>query len=341
MLSRRDFIGRFAFAAAGSATMAQTVLADDAPVDLSQHTDQRPLYVSTWPFGKAVNEQALKAHQNGADRLGAIEQGIWVAEEDAANASVGLGGTPNADGVVQLDSCIMDGPGQRAGSVAAIEDVLHPISVARKVMEDTPHVMLAGAGAKKYALENGFEKADLLTPERERAWKEWKKEQKALKRANEDNHDTITLLSLDADGNLAGGCSTSGWGYKIPGRVGDSPIIGGGLYVDNEIGACGATGKGENVMRYCASFLAVEFMRMGLDPQSACIATIERLARVDPEGLDLSIFFIAIDKQGRFGAAGVGNGFKYAVTTPQFSQLRQSAALGDNKKDVVEGGNMH
>lgn len=327
MLSRRNFFGRFAAAAAGGAAVAKDAAAD-APADLSRRSARRPLYVSTWAFGKAVNDKALEAQQNGADRLGAIEAGVWVAEEDAANSSVGLGGTPNADGAVQLDACIMDGPGHRAGSVAALEDILHPISVARKIMEDTPHVMLAGTGARQYALANGFEKTNLLTPEREKAWKEWRKVQRQKTRADEDNHDTITLLSLDADGNLAGGCSTSGWGYKIPGRVGDSPIIGGGLYVDNEVGACGATGKGENIMRYCASFLCVEFMRMGLDPQSACIATIRRLARIDPEGLDLSIFFIALDKQGRFGAAGVGEGFDYAVTTPESSRLYRSAALG-------------
>ncbi len=336
MVSRRDFMGQVALAAAGGASLGAAKL-EATPVDLSQMTDQRPLFVSTWPFGQAVNDRALAVKQGGGSLLDAVEQGIWVAESDADNASVGLGGIPNAEGVVQLDACIMDGPGHRAGSVAAIEDIEHPISVARRVMDNTKHVMLAGAGARTFALEEGFPEVDLLSEKQRRNWEAWKKKQEAPP-VGPDNHDTIALLALGEDGRISGGCSTSGWGYKLPGRVGDSPIFGGGLYVDNEVGAAGSTGLGENVMRYCATFMTVEFMRLGLDPQSACIATIQRLARTDPRGMDLSIFFIALDKQGRFGAAGVANGFQYAVTTPQQSGLFHSAALGDGKK-VPEGGN--
>jgi len=331
-------MGRFAVAAAGGvaggASLAGRLEATN--VDLSQMTDQRPLFVSTWPFGKDVNDQALKTHQQGGSLLDAVEQGIWVAEADADNASVGLGGIPKAGGVVQLDACIMDGPEHRAGSVSALEDILHPISVARRVMEKTPHVMLTGAGARQFALEEGFEETNLLTEKRRKEWQKWKEKNKR----ETENHDTIALVALGEDGNISGGCSTSGWGYALPGRVGDSPIIGGGLYVDNEIGAAGSTGLGENVMRYCATFMVVEFMRLGLDPQSACIATIERIARTDPRGMDLSVYFIALDKKGRFGAAGVGDGFKYAVTTPGQSQLLHSAALGTGR-NASEGGNVH
>ena len=329
-------MGQTALAASG-AWLGAAGRAAAAPVDLSQMTDQRPLFVSTWPFGQTVNERALAVGQAGGSLLDAVEKGIWVAESDADNASVGLGGIPNAAGVVQLDACIMDGPGHRAGSVAALEDIEHPISVARRVMDRTPHVMLAGAGARRFALEEGFAQVDLLTEQRRLAWEAWKEKQQAPQ-VGPDNHDTITLLALGEDGHISGGCSTSGWGYKLPGRVGDSPIVGGGLYVDDEVGAAGSTGLGENVMRYCATFMTVEFMRLGLDPQSACIATVERLARTDPKGMDLSVFFIALDKQGRFGAAGVADGFEYAVTTPQQSGLMRSAALGDGTQ-MPEGGN--
>ena len=255
-LSRRRFMRETALAA-GGLDLAGTARAErDIPMNTA-----RPLFISTWPFGKAANEQSLRTAEQGGSVLDAVERGIHVAEADASNPSVGLGGIPNARGVVQLDACIMDGEGQRAGSVAAIEGILHPISVARRVMDETKHVMLAGEGARQFALEQGFASVELLTEERRKAWEEWREKQGAA-----DNHDTIALLGLDADGRLAGGCSTSGWGYKLPGRVGDSPIIGSGLYVDGGVGAAGATGLGENVMRYCATFLAVEYMRQGAAP---------------------------------------------------------------------------
>ena len=299
----------------------------------------RPLIVSTWPFGKKANERALEVYLDSGSGLNAIEKGINLIEEDKGNASVGIGGIPNADGVVQLDACIMNGPTHGAGSVAGIEDILHPISVARMVMERTPHVMLVGAGARAFALENGMEAVDLMTEARTLAWEKWKAEQAAQPPVSEDNHDTIAMVLLDENGDLFGGCSTSGWGYKVPGRVGDSPIIGSGLYVDNAVGAAGATGLGENVMRFCSSFLIVEFMRQGATPQEACEMGIQRVASmVDTPMEDLAINFIAIDKKGNVGAAGTGQGFDFSVTQPGLSEVRRSVGLTKRVIEVI-GGN--
>lgn len=282
-------------------------------------TRARPVLVSTWGFGQQANEAALKVMQQGGSTLDGVEQGIWVTEADLSNSSVGIGGTPNAAGVVQLDACIMWGPGHKAGSVAAIEGIAHPISAARRVMEKTIHVMLVGEGARQFALEQGLATAQMPTEERRQAWLKWQAEQEAKKKAQ--GHDTIALLVLDGEGHLAGGCSTSGRGYKLPGRVGDSPILGSGLYVDEEVGAAGATGIGENVMRYCGSFMAVEYMRQGLHPQEACAEVVKRIAKSEGRA-DLSINFIALDRQGRYGAAGTDEGFQYSLTTPEESGVR-------------------
>lgn len=293
-----------------------------------------PLVVSTWPFGKPANEAALKALLGGGSLLDAVEQGIHVTESDPANASVGLGGLPNGAGVVQLDACIMHGPGHQAGSVAALEGIVHPISAARRVMEKTPHVMLVGEGARLFALEQGLASVPLDTTAAYEAWRQKRAlEKEAATQAGDpekkkENHDTIALLVLGANGDLAGGCSTSGWGGKLPGRVGDSPIIGSGLYVDNEVGAAGATGLGENVMRYCGSFLVVELMRQGLHPTEACLEAIRRIAKKDPKGMDISVSFVALDKQGRYGAAGSANGFQYAVTSRASSEIVTAPGLG-------------
>ena len=328
-LSRRHFMQKTALAAGGLA-LARGVQAEK---DIAMST-RSPLFVSTWPFGKEANEQSLATFEGGSSVLDAVERGIHVAEADADNASVGLGGIPNADGVVQLDACIMDGEGQRGGSVAGIEGILHPISVARRVMDETKHVMLVGEGARQFALAQGFESVELLTEERRIAWEEWREKQ-----GEADNHDTIALLGLDGAGRIAGGCSTSGWGYKLPGRVGDSPILGSGLYVDGGVGAAGATGLGENVMRYCASFLAVEFMRQGMHPEEACVETIRRIVSLDPRPVeDLHLNFVALDKQGRYGAAGTNEGFKYSVTYPGYSEVLTAVGLGPG--DIgPEGGN--
>jgi L-asparaginase/N4-(beta-N-acetylglucosaminyl)-L-asparaginase len=297
----------------------------------SSQTDRRPLIVSTWPFGKPANERALEVIRRGGSTLDGVEQGIRLTESDPEIASVGIGGIPNAEGVVQLDACIMEGRGHRAGSVAALEGILHPISVARRVMERTRHVMLAGEGARQFALAEGVEQADLLTEAQGRRWRQWRAEQKDRSQGDSarQGHDTISLLALGLDGHLVGGCSTSGLGYKVPGRVGDSPILGSGLYVDQQVGAAGATGLGENVMRYCASFLIVEMMRGGMHPQEACVAAIRRIAKTDPRGFELGIHFLALDHRGRYGAAGTGDGFPYCVTFPGSSELVPSEAVSE------------
>ncbi len=330
--SRRGFLAKSA------ATIAGGVLSKSLAQSQPLATDKRPLIVSTWPFGKAANEVSLTTYQSGGSILDAVEQGIRLTESDQGNASVGDGGKPNSEGKVQLDACIMYGPGSKAGSVGGIEDIAHPISVARAVMEKTPHVMLVGQGAKKFALEQGFAAENLLTAKQRKEWRNWKREKRKME-AGEDNHDTIALVGMAEDGTLAGGCSTSGLAYKMPGRVGDSPILGSGLYVDNEIGAAGATGVGENVMRFCGSFMVVEYMRQGLSPEDACAETIRRIARLDGRPIEsLHINFIAIDKKGRFGAAGTGKGFPYSVTYPGYSEVIQSKALSQKAIGTI-GGN--
>lgn len=329
--TRRDFLKHTTAAAA-------TFSAGCASPQSSAHLAKRgPLIVSTWGFGKPANEVALKTLQGGGSALDAVEQGVRLVET-SGNTSVGLSGKPNAAGVVQLDACIMNGPGHQAGSVAGVEGVVHPISAARLVMEKTPHVMLVGAGAHWFAEQNGLEVRDGQADKAN--YREWLARQKRPtpgKGDKPENHDTIAQIILDADGNIAGGCSTSGWSGKVPGRVGDSPIIGGGVYVDNEVGAAGATGLGENVMRYCASYQVVENMRHGMSPTEACAEAIRRIARTDPQGMDLAINFIAIDKHGKFGAAGTQANFPYSVTTPTFSEVRKGKSLSRAKQK--EGGN--
>ena len=277
-----------------------------------------PVVVATWPFGQIATDLALSKLQAGGSRLDAIETGIREVERQSCDGSVGLGGRPNAAGYAQLDACIMDGPGHRAGSVAGVEGIVHPISAARLVMEKTKHVMLVGEGARWFALEHGVEAVDVQELDAKKAAWLARDRDPAV---DEAGHDTVTVLLLDAIGDLAGGCSTSGAGGKLPGRVGDSPILGGGLYVDNEVGAAGATGIGENVMRYCATFWIVECMRQGLHPQQACEEVLHRIARLDPRGYQLDICFIALDKQGRSGAAASNSRFPYAVTTATRSEV--------------------
>ncbi|MEO6034510.1 MAG: N(4)-(beta-N-acetylglucosaminyl)-L-asparaginase [Verrucomicrobiota bacterium] len=323
-MTRRKFLNH----AALGVVAASTTRAGHA-AELKEERGEVPLIVSTWPFGKASNDAALKILLNGGTILDAVEQGIWVTESDAGNPSVGLSGSPNAAGVVQLDACIMNGPDHKAGSVAALEGIRHPISAARRVMEKTRHVLLVGEGAKMFSLEEGLESVPVNSRELNEKWQQQKAKQRIGAREKKPgNHDTIALLVLGANGNIAGGCSTSGLSGKLPGRVGDSPIIGSGLYVDNEVGAAGATGLGENVMRYCASFLIVELMRQGLPPHEACAQVIQRIMRTEPKGANLSINFVALDKKGRYGAAGTDQGFQYSVTTPASSRVLPNPGIG-------------
>ncbi|MFC5488394.1 N(4)-(beta-N-acetylglucosaminyl)-L-asparaginase [Dokdonella soli] len=286
--------------------------------------------ISTWDFGVAANQAAWTVLSRGGSVLDAVEAGARVPEADLANHSVGKGGYPDRDGIVTLDASIMDGDG-RCGAVAALEHIAHPISVARRVMEQTPHVLLVGDGALQFALEQGFDKDNLLTPEAEKAWREWLKTAKyapVINRENldyrkslpggKDNHDTLGLLALDASGKLAGACTTSGMAWKLHGRVGDSPIVGAGLYVDNDVGAATSTGVGEEVIRNAGSFLVVELMRQGRAPQQACEEAVRRIVKKHPDGAKkLQVGFLALSRHGEVGAYAIQKGFSYAVCDAQ------------------------
>jgi L-asparaginase/N4-(beta-N-acetylglucosaminyl)-L-asparaginase len=280
-------------------------------------TAVKPVVISTWQHGLAANEVAFKILEEGGSALDAAEAGVCVPEADPEVRTVGLGGYPDRDGIVTLDAAIMQGNGN-CGSVAALQGILHPISVARRVMEQTPHVMIVGEGASQFAKAEGFETTDLLTEKSKADWQKWLKENPGyLPPINIENHDTIGLLTLDKEGKLAAACTTSGAAYKYHGRVGDSPIIGAGLYVDDEVGAATATGWGEAVIRSCGCFLVVELMRQGNSPGDACRLAVERVITKYPEWKDIQVGFIALDKQGRTGGYCIQPGFDYAVYTPE------------------------
>jgi N4-(beta-N-acetylglucosaminyl)-L-asparaginase len=303
-------------------------------------TVKKPIVISTWDSGIPVNEAAFEVlkHKDGK-AIDAVEQGAIFIENDI-NCCVGLGGNPDRDGFVTLDACIMDDK-MNCGGVAFLEDIKHPISVARKVMESTPHVLLVGDGARDFALKNGFKaEPKKLSPDAENAYKEWLKkseykplknieleQNKSLQKGNgpfapnrlengDFNHDTMGLVALDQSGNLSGACTTSGMGFKLRGRVGDSPIIGAGLYVDNEVGAVTSSGQGEEVIRIAGSYLVVEFMRQGKSPEDACRLAVERLVKINPiKAKDFQVGFIALNKFGEHGSYAVSPGFVYSVTT--------------------------
>lgn len=323
MSSRRQFIKQGII----GATAISTVETLSSFSISKKGTGRKPIVISTWDFGIAANQAAWEVLKKGGKAIDAVEQGVRVPEADLKNMTVGKGGYPDRDGIVTLDACIMDSEGN-CGSVAALEHIAHPISVARLVMDKTPHVMLAGDGALQFALENGFEKENLLTPEGEKAWKEWLKEKKykpvmnienksfAVERlpGNQYNHDTIGMLALDAQGNLSGACTTSGMAFKMHGRVGDSPIIGAGLYVDNEVGGATSTGVGEEVIRTVGSFLVVELMRQGYSPEDACKEAVKRIVKKKPNiAKDIQVGFLALNKKGEFGSYALQKGFSYAV----------------------------
>ncbi|MBI4617582.1 MAG: N(4)-(beta-N-acetylglucosaminyl)-L-asparaginase [Planctomycetes bacterium] len=283
------------------AISAEKTLADD-------EEGTGPVVISTWPHGVAANEAAGKILSEGGSALDAVEKGVNVCELDPAVSSVGLGGYPNEAGVVQLDASIMDGETRACGAVAALERVATPVSVARRVMEKTRHVLLVGAGALEFARAEGFEERELLTEESRRAWEAWKA---SREKKEGDPHDTIGMVAIDSRGRMAGACTTSGLPWKMPGRVGDSPIVGAGLYVDGKAGGAAATGVGEEVIRVAGSFLVVERMRAGDHPQAAVEAALARI--VENSGTRHQVAFVALDRAGRIGAASIKPGFTYAV----------------------------
>ncbi len=274
----------------------------------------RPVVISTWSHGIAANEAAWKVLAAGGTALDAVEAGVRVPEADPEVMSVGYGGLPDEDCRVTLDACIM-GPDGNCGSVAFVEGYKHPISVARKVMEQTDHSMIVGEGAEEFARKHGFPREDLLTEKARTAWLKWKAgmsgEDDWL--PTEENHDTIGMVAIGAAGDMAGACTTSGLAFKIHGRVGDSPLIGSGMYVDNEVGAAAATGRGEAVIRICGSFLVVEYMRQGHTPSEACRRAIRRIIDKHDGRADFQVGFIALNRDGATGACSISRGFDYAL----------------------------
>lgn len=276
---------------------------------------KKGLVLSTWNFGLKANAAAAITLQNGGKAVDMVEAAGREMESDLTELSIGLGGLPDREGHTTLDACIMNHEG-KAGSVCFLEKIMHPVSVARAIMEKTPHVILVGDGAQQFAVENGFSKDNYVNPAAEKAWKEWliKSEYKPV--INIENHDTIGILAQDAIGNLSGACTTSGLAFKMRGRVGDSPIIGSGLYVDNEVGAATATGLGETILRSCSSFLIVELMRQGKSPQEACEEAIHRLVKINEHIIkieDYQACFLACNTNGDVGAYSVHPGFTYAI----------------------------
>lgn len=338
MTSRREFL-QGSLLATGALALPRTML-DGAP---AARVAPGARVVSTWDFGVGANAAAWPVLARGGSALDAVEAGARWAEGDLCNSTVGHCGYPDRDGALTLDSSIMKGDGS-CGAVAAIEEIEHPVSVARAVMERTPHVLLVGDGAQQFAVSQGFEKKPLLTDEARAAWREWLKESKYDPKINversgrpgdEHDHDTLGIIAIDSGGKLAGACTTSGMAWKLHGRVGDSPIIGAGLYVDDEVGAATASGMGEEMIRNAASFLVVEGMRRGLSPTDACREAIERVVHKRREASrTLQVCFLAINRAGEVGAYALHSGFVYAVhdgTPGPHDKLIDAASMYDTK----------
>lgn len=313
-MKRRNFIKKASVTGLGLVTASTMISCDDKKSEekVIATTDNpvRPLVIATWNTPLAV-ETAAKVLEKGGSALDAVEQGCRIEEANEEGQSVGKGGLPDRDGNVTLDACIMNSEGNY-GAVLAVKNIKHVISVARKVMEETPHVMLAGDGAKQFAISQGFESENLLTEKSKRAWEKWKEKSEYKPIINIENHDTIGMLAVDKNGNISGACTTSGLAYKMAGRVGDSPIIGGGLFVDNEIGGATATGLGEEVLKTVGSFLIVELMRQGKSPQEACEEAIARIInKPNSDYKNFQVGYIAVNKQGEIGAYSIHEWFSY------------------------------
>lgn len=319
MSDRRNFMKKAALGTIGISTLMSckdlgvesTVVAPDS----STKKVRKPLVISTWNHGLPANEETWNQLKNGASALDAIEAGMKIPEADPKVRSVGYGGFPDRDGKVTLDACIMD-HNSDCGAVSFLQGIKHPISVAKLVLQKTPHVMLSGEGALEFALSEGFKEENLLTAESEADWKKWLEESKYKPVINMENHDTISMLVIDEDGNISGGCTTSGAAWKMHGRVGDSPIIGAGLFLDNEVGAAAATGLGEAVIRTAGSAMVVELMRQGKSPFEACKEIVERIYDKHKNHKDmeyLQVGFIAVNKNGEHAGYSLRSGFNYAI----------------------------
>ncbi|MDR7129181.1 N4-(beta-N-acetylglucosaminyl)-L-asparaginase [Algoriphagus sp. 4150] len=285
---------------------------------------EKPLILSTWNHGLPANTAAVEKLNSGGSIVDAVETGVRDTELDMSNLSVGLQGLPDREGITTLDASIMSGDGS-CGSVAFVRQVKHPITLARMVMEQTPHVMLAGEGARQFAISQGMPMEDEeLSPKAKEAYEAWKVTSQYKPVINIENHDTIGMIGMDAKGNMAGSCTTSGLAFKMHGRVGDSPIIGAGLFVDNEVGAATATGLGESIIRICGSFLIVELMRQGRTPQEACEEAVKRLIAKNKDIKDIQAGFLAMNKDGEVGAYAVHPGFNYAQATLQSNVMIDS-----------------
>ncbi|HET6765832.1 MAG TPA: N(4)-(beta-N-acetylglucosaminyl)-L-asparaginase [Chitinophagaceae bacterium] len=335
MINRRKFIRASVFTSfatvAGNKILAR---------NMERSIIGKPVVISTWEAGIQANKAAWEILKNKGKAIDAVEKGVMVTEA-SQNCCVGLNANPDRDGFVTLDACIMDDK-FNCGGVAFLERIKHPISVARRVMEKTPHVMLVGLGAQQFAVAEGFPlEEQKLSPEAQKAYDNWLKKSEYKSPAinienkqghgpfaptrldnGEWNHDTIGMVAMDSFGNLSGSCTTSGAGFKMRGRVGDSPIIGAGLFVDNEVGACTATGQGEDVIRVAGSHSVVELMRQGLSPEAACKKVIERIVRIKKgKAKDIQVAFLAVNKKGQVGAFAIHPGFDYAIRTNEVEKL--------------------
>jgi N4-(beta-N-acetylglucosaminyl)-L-asparaginase len=309
-MKRRTFLQTSTLIGAGLSATAKTAASE-------------PLIIATWKNEKATIAGWNKLMETGR-ALDGVEAGARIPEADPNDTSVGYGGYPDRDGHVTLDACIMDHLGN-AGSVTFLEGIMHPISVARAVMEKTPHVMLSGAGALKFALSQGFKVENLLTESSKKAWEEWKKESKYEPVINIERHDTIGLLGIGKSGEIAGACTTSGLAFKMHGRVGDSPIIGGAVFCDDEVGGACATGLGEFVMKTLGSFLIVELMRQGMSPQKSCEEAVMRIVK-RYKYKEFQIGYLALNKKGEYGAYAIQKGFNYTITKNGKTQVIESAS---------------
>jgi len=308
MLNRKQFLK--------SSLLGVIPFAGIGCTNVNKVTGSKPIVIATWNTAIKATEAAWKVLNKSGYALDAVEAGVRVEEDDPKNMSVGYGGRPDREGNVSLDACIMDDKGE-CGAVLFLQNYKNPVSIARKIMEETPHIMLAGEGAQKFAKEQGFDEIELLTPEAKEAWEKWLEDPDYDPKVNIENHDTIGMLALDTEGRLSGACTTSGAAWKMHGRVGDSPIIGAGLFVDPEIGAACATGLGEEVVKTAGSALIVEMMRQGHSPEEACKIAVDRIiTRNKRTGTSLEntqVGYLALNKDGAFGAYSIQEGFNYAV----------------------------